>query len=58
MHFEYKWGQTLSQYWDAEETYGPKRHILMKVVALKYQIETEAHRRWPTYASHEEDLAL
>ena len=58
MHFEYKWGQTLTQYWDAEETYGPKRCILMKVVALEYQIETEAHRRWPTYATHEEDLAL
>jgi hypothetical protein len=24
MHFEYKWGRTLTRYWDAKAVHGPK----------------------------------
>ena len=58
MHFEYKWGRTLNRYWDAMKVYGPKREILMKIVAFKYELESKARERWPAYASQEEDLAL
>ena len=58
MHFEYKWGRTLNRYWDAKKVYGPKQEILMKIVAFKYQLESKARKRWPAYASHEEDLTL
>jgi hypothetical protein len=33
MHLKYKWGRTLSPFWDAEKVYGSKRRVLMRVVA-------------------------
>ena len=58
MHFEYKWGRTLTRYLDTKTVYGPKQDILMKIVALKYQLEAKTRMRWPAYASHQEDLKL
>ena len=37
---------------------GPKQEILKKIVASKYQLESNTRMRWPAYASHEEDLTL
>jgi hypothetical protein len=54
MHFEYKWGRTLTRYRDAKMIYGPKREILKKIVASKYQLESKTRMRWPAYASHQE----
>jgi hypothetical protein len=30
----------------------------VRIVGLKYQLESKARKRWPDYASHEEDLKL
>jgi len=30
----------------------------MRVVASKYLLESKTRKRWPTYASHNEDLEL
>jgi hypothetical protein len=38
--------------------YGPKRGILIKIVAVKYQLESKARMRWPAYAANQEDLKL
>jgi hypothetical protein len=38
MHSEYKWGRTLTRYWDTKKLYGPKQGILTRIVALKYQL--------------------
>mmetsp|Transcript_2837 Transcript_2837/g.5151 ORF Transcript_2837/g.5151 Transcript_2837/m.5151 type:complete len:263 (-) Transcript_2837:324-1112(-) len=51
MHFEYKWGRTLTRLWDVEKLYGPNRHIIGKVTCAKYSIERQAMQRWPVYAS-------
>ncbi len=32
--------------------------ILMKIVALKYQLEAKTRMRWPAYALHQEGLKL
>ena len=45
MHLEYKWGRTLSRYWDAEKVYGAKRRVLMRVVASKYLLESKTRKR-------------
>ena len=49
----------MSWHWDAGKVFGPKCHVLMRIVASKYQLESKARKRWPIYASHEEeDLEL
>ncbi len=58
MHFEYNWGRTLTGYRDAKMVYGQKQGILMKIAALKYQLEAKTRMRWPAYALHQEDLKL
>ena len=58
MHLEYNWGRRFLQYWDAEKVYGPKHHVLMRVVASKYLLESNTRKRWPAYVSHNEDLEL
>lgn len=58
MHFEYKWGRTLTRLWDAEQVYGPNRRYLRKVIGDKYEIERRARDSWPVYASHEEDVEI
>ena len=55
LHFEYKWGRTLSQLWDAEKMYGPLRQDIHKVIAVKCNIERRARKSWPVYASYEKD---
>ena len=58
MHFEYKWGRTLSRLWDCQKVYGPRAKYLLKVINSKYQTEQSARQSWPVYASYEEDKKL
>ena len=59
MHFEYKWGRTLTRLWrDTEKTYGPQRKYISKVINSMYSIECKARQIWPAYASYEEDKEI
>ena len=58
LHFEYKWGRTLTRLWDIEKAYGPNRRFVRRLIAQKYKVERRARDRWPVYASHEEDIAI
>lgn len=58
LHFEYKWGRTLSRLWDATKIYGPARRIIIKLIREKYDIESRSRSRWPVYVTHEEDIAI
>ncbi len=51
-------GRTMSRYWDAEKICGAKCHVLIRVVASKYLRESNTRKRWPAYATHNEDLEL
>jgi hypothetical protein len=51
-------GEDIEQILGCKESLWPKKGILMKIIALKYQLESKARQRWPAYASHEEDLKL
>lgn len=55
MHFEYKWGRTLTRLWDVRQCYGPIYRDIKKVISAKYKIERRARQKWPMYASFEED---
>ncbi len=58
MHFEYKWGRTLSRMWDCQKLYGPRNKYLVKAINSKYQIEQRARQSWSVYALFEEDKKL
>ena len=58
LHFEYKWGRTLSRLWDATKIYGPARRFIIKLIREKYDIESRSRSRWPVYVTHEEDIAI
>ncbi len=58
VHFEYKWGRTLSRVWDVEQVYGPNRHYFVKLFDSKYRVERRARQSWPVYASYKEDIEI
>ena len=58
MHFEYKWGRTLTRMGDIPAVHGPNKRFLIRAVALKYNIERRARNSWPTYATYKEDKEL
>ena len=58
MHFEYKWGRTLTLVSDGAATYGPIKKYIRREVPLKYNIERRARGSWPRYASYTEDKRL
>ena len=58
MHFEYKWGRTLTRLWNVRKYYGPICRDIKKVISAKYKIEHQARQKWPMYASFEEDKLL
>lgn len=58
MHFEVKWGRTISRKMDFSETYGPGEKYCNRAIALKYNFERRARNSWPTYASYTEDMQL
>ena len=51
-------GRTMSRYWDAEKICGAKCHVLVRVVASKYLLESNTRKRWPTCATNNEDFEL
>jgi hypothetical protein len=55
MHFEFKWGRTLTRVDDVAKKYGPHKTYINQEIDLKYSIERRALESWPKYASYEED---
>ena len=55
MHFEFKWGRTLTRIGDVPKKYGPDQKYIKREIQLKYSIERRAVESWPKYASYEED---
>lgn len=56
LHFEYKWGRTVSRAWDGRKYYGLSKRYFTSVIDSKYACERRARASWPRYASYEEDM--
>ena len=58
LHFEYKWGKSLTRLEDVHKTFGPNVHVIESIISAKYIIEYSALNSWPTYALYAEDVEL
>ena len=57
-HLERKWGRTLLWWVDATSEIGVQQNKLKKIVDHKLSLEKDTRRRWPMFASYEEDQQL
>ncbi len=56
LHFECKWGRTMSRVWDGQKLYGLDNHYFYRVIDCKYTIESRTRESWPRYTSYEENM--
>jgi len=57
-YFEFKWGRSLTNGWTATDKYGPDKKVMRTIFLRKLALVKRARRRWPLFASYEEDMLL
>jgi len=58
LHFEFKWGKSLTRIVDVEKTFGTNHRYIEDVIDAKCDIEWCALLSWPLFATCEEDVNM